>query len=508
MPDVRIINESKSGDSPIAAQVRRLARGNPLLVAQVNVSGDIVNPGGGGSGGDGAINDGADSNLKATVRDYTNANPLTVVLVNSSGDAYNANGGITVAKWNLTPAQDAVHIHSGLVGVSGDVSTTPKAGQTWPVSFGGTVGVQVVGGSIGTQMSVSGDSMPVRQQSAWAVAVSGDVSTTPKAGEVWPIRQTGTMAVAVTGDSVRTAEQNVVGVNIVGGSLGGKVSISGDTLAVTATDFDIRNLNPGQDSIRIHGGLTGVTGDVSTTPKAGETWPVSIAGTVNTQPQGVVGVQIVGGAVGAKVSASGDSLQVRQQSAWATSVTGDVRLEQSYDRIIGRIAGPLGVNVVGTTSRIPVSGDTVLVDGADVTIKGTVRDYANSNPLAVALTNVSGDTYSPGPREPITTTLSGRITSAGTTTIAGGYAGRVVKVSRYELQSESADSMMRFGSGASGDALGVRWIFGAREGALTAVSPMGGGHLFKTNLSQALVIEHFDTNPVNYSVTFHSGDAS
>ena len=62
----------------------------PLHVLLTNISGDAVNPGGGG-GGDGAINDGVDSNLKATVKDYAGANPLTVVLVNVSGDAYNAN---------------------------------------------------------------------------------------------------------------------------------------------------------------------------------------------------------------------------------------------------------------------------------------------------------------------------------------------------------------------------------------------------------------------------------
>lgn len=507
--DVRILNEDNdSNDQPIAAQVRRLARANAQVVVQVNASGDIVNPGGaGGSGGDGAILDGADSGIKATVKDYANAKPLTVVLVNASGDAYNGNSStVTVNKWNLVPTQDAVHVNSGVlgvtgdvstkplagqtwpvsiagtvnvsgsssanpVGVSGDVSTVPKAGQTWPISFAGIVGVQVIGGSVGARVSVSGDQLNVIQSGAWATAVTGDVSTTPKAGSTWPISLAGP-----------------VGVQVLGGSIGARVSVSGDQLAVT---------QQGTWS-------TAVTGDVSTTPKTGSTWP--------TQNQGTIGVNVIGGSVGGTVSVSGDTGVVSRPGSYADP-RGPIGVQvvgYSGTTASQSVTGDVSVNPATTIpgSFHPVSGDTGIRDGADPTIKGTVRDYSNSNPLAVALTNASGDTFSPAPKEPICVTRSGRITASGTTTVAGAYNGRVIKVSRYEFQCKSAsDTMASFGSGASGEQLTSRWSFGSREGIAEAVSQVGGGYVFKTQLNQALVIEHFDANDLQYSVTFHTGDS-
>lgn len=49
--------------------------------------------GGGGTGGDGAINDGVSSAIKATVFDYTNSNPLGVILRDTNGDYVSVGGG-------------------------------------------------------------------------------------------------------------------------------------------------------------------------------------------------------------------------------------------------------------------------------------------------------------------------------------------------------------------------------------------------------------------------------
>lgn len=251
MPDIRIVGGDQNNPPIVAAHVRAFERANALAVVQVNASGDIVNPGGGSSGGDGAINDGVSSSIKATVKSNATSQPTS----SDSSLVVSFAVGITREMGKVTVRE----ITSG-VAISGDVSTVPKAGETWPVSVAGTV-------------NVTGST------SANPVGVSGDVTTVPKAGQVWPTRQ-----------------QDVVGVQIVGGAVGGKVGVSGD-VNVTATDLDIRNLNPAQDSVRIHGGVIGVTGDRSIT------------------------------------------------------------------------------------------------DGVDVSIKATVKDYANSNPVAVVLTNVSGDAY-------------------------------------------------------------------------------------------------------------------
>ena len=200
---------------------------------------------------------------------------------------------------------------------------------------------------------------------------------------------------------------------------------------------------------------------------------VSVSGSFAASQVPVTGVQIVGGSVGGKFSTSGD---------------------------IGVI--PSSTN----STRFPVSGDNGISDGVDRTILATVKDYPNSNPLTVVLVNPSGDAYIPIPEKPILVTRSGRITSSGTIVIAGPYNGRVIKVSRYELQSEADTAQCRFGSNASGEALTNQWLLNSREGVVEAVSPLGGGYVFKTQLNQSLVIESAGNN-FRYSVSFHSGDS-
>lgn len=454
MPDVRIVNETNGNQgTPIAAQVRALPRANAILFAQVNVSGDIVNPGGSGGAG-------------------SNVNVNQVAGTNTSVNAGNADNGTQ----RVVLASD-----QGTIPVSGtfNVISSPP-----PVT-----GVQVVGG-ISSRVSISGDQLAVIQQGAWAVAGTGDFSTIPKANSTWPI------------------STPPIGVNVIGGSVGGRFSASGD--------FTVRE-------------------------------------------QAVTGVQIVGG-VSSRVSISGDQLSVVQQGAWASSITGDVLLRANPNVIIGQIGNTVGVNIIGgsaaaqvapsggtiwTVSQnvpigvqvlggqvggshgvsgdvsikannttpagiyLPVSGDFSVADGTNKTIKATVKQYTDSNPVAVVLMNPSGDAYLPVPKEPICTTIPFRITSGGTTTIAGPYTGRVIKVCSYDFQGESdsaGTTQCRFGSAASGTQLTPDWNLNPREGVVKAVSPLGGGYIFKTLLNQALVVENSGSN-VRGSVTFHTGDA-
>lgn len=331
MPDMRIVNGGQNEGPIVAATVRQLARANAIAFVQVNVSGDIVNPGGGGGVG-------SDVNLNQ------------IGGVSPSVGTGNANTGtLRVAVASDQPviptseqSKIGVHVESGTLGVSGDVRSRQSGawatsitgdvllragGPTIPVLNQGTLGVQVVGGSIGVQASPSGD-FPVRVASITApVGVSGDVLTKPSAGNTWPVR-----------------EQGVVGVQVVGGSVGAQVSPSGDFLVrVGAVNSPV-----------------GVTGDVLTVPKAGQVWPVS--------HQGVMGVQIVG-----------------SSGIGAAGISGDV----SVKPVVGQV---FPVSQSGPWS-IQGSGDLSIVDGGNRAIKSTVRDYANSNPLAVVLTNASGDTY-------------------------------------------------------------------------------------------------------------------
>lgn len=212
------------------------------------------------------------------------------------------------------------------------------------------------------------------------------------------------------------------------------------------------------------------------------------SGTQNVLNQSVVGVQIVGGGIN-RVSISGDTLPV--------TISQSVNVQEQ-----NKIGAHVASGLVGIT------GDRSITDGADPTIESTVRDYANSNPITVVLTNASGDTYSPTPKEPICQTIPFNITSTGTTTIAGPYTGRVIKVCSYDLQgiSNVGSAQGHFGSAASGSALTHDWVFAVREGTTKYVSPVGGGYIFKTNLNEPLV---FECSAVAFrgSVTFQTGDS-
>jgi hypothetical protein len=388
----------------------------------------------------------------------TSANPVGI-----SGDVLVRGGNALAVKVDGSAVTQPVSFPGGVsigivtapIGVSGDVSTTPKAGQTWPVREQGVVGVQVVGGGT-NRVSISGDTLAVTQQSAWAIAVTGDVLLRANPGVI--IGQIG----------------NVVGVNVVGGSIGARISASGDlnvvpsttnfkpfptsgdgrimdgvspSIAATVKQFlrsnplvvalanasgDIynalgaggaaSNVNLNQVSgnttsvgagttdtgtlrvviasddtvaVSFPGGVSigavtapiGISGDVSTKPLAGQTWPVSIAGSVPVTFSGQIGVQVIGGSIGARVSVSGDQLPVSQQGAWAVALTGDT-VNPINTRPAGgqtwpvREQGTVAVQVIGGSvgARVSISGDTLLVNqqGAwGVAVTGDVLLRAN-----------------------------------------------------------------------------------------------------------------------------------
>lgn len=404
------------------------------------------------------------------------------------------------------------------IGITGDVSTLPKAGQVWPVREQGVIGVQVVGGA-SSRVSISGDVLAVSQSGAWnvqvgsitaSVGITGDVSTTPKSGQVWPVKEQSNLGVILVGATNGMDRVGISGDAPVSQKGGWAVAVTGDVLLrQNATNTPIGTLSTPIGVQVIGGGIN----------------RVSISGDIlNTSQQGVVGVYITGGTGHGTIGVSGD-VQARQVGAWAVSVTGDILLRANPNVVIGQIGGTLGVNVIGGSigaqisasgdlpikpqvglTKFPVSGDQSIIDGVDPTIKSTVRGYANSNPLAVALTNGSGDTYSPTPKEPILVTRSGRITSAGTIQIAGPYNGRVIKVTSYDIQAEADTAQAYFSGSSSGEQLSPQWLLNSREGVAKQVSGIGGGYIFKTKLNGSLGIEN-DGNNLRYSVTFQTGDS-
>lgn len=574
-----------TGDGGVQATVRDYPNSNPIAVVLTNVSGDTYNAGAGSGGGDGTIIDGVDPSIKATVKDYSNSNPLAVILVNASGDAYNGNQStVSVSKWNLTPTQDSVHVNSGRIGITGDVVYLSPTTDSVHINSGliGVTGDRSI--TDGVTSSIKATVKDFANSNPLAVVLvnsSGDVynagggggaasnvninqvggnSTAVNAGNA----DNGTLRVVIASDQGQIPVSSsftppVTGVQIVGGAVGGAVGITGD-VNVTASNLNVGANQKGAWAVSLTGDTvvsvvqkspfaTAITGDVLLRSNPGV-----VIGNIGSP----IGAQIVGGAVGGTVGISGDaSIAITQKSTLAVAVTGDVLLRANPGVVIGNIGSPVGVQVVGgavggavgvsgdillragsladprgpigvqvvgdntgrygvsgdvsikpstTTNigRFAISGDTGLSDGSDRSILATVKDYTNSNPLTVVLVNPSGDAYLPVPEEPICATIPFRITAAGTTTIAGPYNGRVIKVSAYAVQAESDTAQFNFGSGASGDRLSHQWLLNAREGANAAVP--APAYIFKTGLNRALVIENAGAN-IRGSVTFHTGDA-
>jgi hypothetical protein len=141
---------------------------NTLDRVQINDSGQILtNAALTGSGGDGAILDGASSAIKATVVDYTNSNPLAVRLTDTNGD-YIAAGAGTQYTEDAAAAADPVGSALNLVrDDSRSGSLTSANGDN----------VAARGTNSGELYVKHVDSLPATQSGTWNVTnISGTVS--------------------------------------------------------------------------------------------------------------------------------------------------------------------------------------------------------------------------------------------------------------------------------------------------------------------------------------------
>lgn len=94
-------------------------------------------------------------------------------------------------------------------------------------------------------------------------------------------------------------------------------------------------------------------------------------------------------------------------------------------------SGNVVVPQLNSSGELPVSASIsssggAIEDGADPSIKATVQDYTNSNPLAVVLTNTSGTAYTAsGTASAGTSTLSNVSDSASSVTVLSANAARL-----------------------------------------------------------------------------------
>ena len=282
--DVRLAGAS-TGDGAILDGVDSNIKATVYTGGAIRVSGDVKLTG--ASTGDGAILDGVDSNIKVTIKDYANSNPLTVALVNSSGDVYNGNEVSLKASTNNIGDVDILTLPSDIdirdltvadkitignitvpVGVSGDISTIPKAGQVWPVNDNS--------GSLTIDGSVSVSSLPSVTIGLLTapVDISGDVSTTPKAGQTWPVSISSTVNSQIVGGISSTVGiSGDAGVELIdsGGTNRasiyntGAIRISGDVKLVGSAGGDGSILDGVDSNIKATvytGGAIRISGDV------------------------------------------------------------------------------------------------------------------------------------------------------------------------------------------------------------------------------------------------------
>lgn len=210
--DVKLAGAS-TGDGAILDGVDNNVKATVYSTGAIRVTGDVTLVGGAAS--DGALVDGVSAAIRATVRNYANSKPLAVVVTNTSGDTYNAggSGGDGAILDGVNNALKATVFSSGALEISGDTNSAQKG--TW------TVGISSQTNPFTNNVNVAVQSQPVTTVGLITVpiGISGDVSTKPLAGQTWPI------SVAST---INVREQGVIGTQIVGGAVGGTVAISGD----------------------------------------------------------------------------------------------------------------------------------------------------------------------------------------------------------------------------------------------------------------------------------------
>jgi hypothetical protein len=267
---------------------------------------------------------------------------------------------------------------------------------------GTTENVPGVGSGFVQWMHVrSSVAVPVTQQtSPWAVAVPGAVSVTQ--GTVpWVVQGsvTGTVVASVPG-----------GLTVVAASVQGQVPVTqagspwgvSGTVGVTQTTspWATRPGSTGDPQGSVVGSVGASQLGTWTVQQGGAPWTVT-ASVTGTAVVSVAGIAAVVGSVHAVVAGSVHATVV---GSVAATVQGNVGVTQAGSLFVG-VTGPTGLPATvssyggdGNLLRVDVvrgsaggGGDGSLLDGADTSIKATVRSYANANPLAVVQVDANGD---------------------------------------------------------------------------------------------------------------------
>lgn len=143
--------------------------------------------------------------------------------------------------------------------------------------------------------------------------------------------------------------------------------------------------------------------------------------------------------VGEKIQRSLNELKVDTSKHSNPENAIAVKVYDSKNKIIDNFSPLVNLNGGGSTGSTSSGGDGAIVDGSDSTIKATVLDYSNSNPLAVRLTDTNGDYVSAGGSQNIpANTVSANETGNSTVVALAGngvFTGTWEDVSSYQAVS-------------------------------------------------------------------------
>lgn len=241
----------------------------------------------------------------------------------------------------------------------------------------------------------------------------GDVIATDDVGGVKYQRVK--VSIGADGAAADVHDGNPLPVDDAGGSL--TVDDGGASLTVDGTV-----------AVSSVGGSVAVTGPLTDTELRAT--PVAVSdGGASLTVDGTVGVSgtvtVDGSGVTQPVSGT---VTANQGGAWSATVTQGTasNLKAQVQVIDG--AGDSAMDDANNALRVNVvaggAGDGAILDGVSATIKATVLDYVNSNPLAVRLTDTNGDYVTAGGG---TQYADGAASGGPTGTLAMGYDGANVQ---------------------------------------------------------------------------------
>ncbi len=350
--------------------------------------------GGGGAGGDGAINDGVSSSIKATVHDYTNSNPLAVTLKDTNGDPVSVGGGTQYNQGTATTDTDTLTM-------AGCVRVDTPAVATGVIDGDRARCIVDATGRLWVHVGVVDGTISAIQSGSWNVGQSGTWNINALTSITNPVAVTGTFW---------QATQPVSGTTFDGIIKDG----TGDTTQA--------NVSSG----RLHVDGSGVTQPVSGTVTANigtfpDNEPINVAqmnGVAVTMGNGVAGtgvqrVTIASDSTGtvAVTQATAANLNMRPDTSGATGAAPPARANYVGGLASGATGGLLSgfavcdayanVNVSTATTTLLVTG----VSGRHVRICGMSLVTAAAN--NVALISGTGATCGTG-----TTGMNGGTTAA------------------------------------------------------------------------------------------------